>query len=420
MDGPQQHRAATGSAIGFRQIYTLLLVSLIYTCHSIDRFIINVLVEPIKQEFGIGDGAAGMLTGAAAAIAFVIAALPLGWLADRVSRRNLLSALCFGWSAFTMVSGMVANFTSLLLTRIGVTVLEAGAATSSLSLLADTFSPNRRSTAFGIFYTSTAVGAAVCFAAGGHLAHLYGWRWVFILAGIPGIILAVILFLTVREPARQNALEDKASQIGLAATTRGLLADAVAVRLLFASGFAALVHSALWTWLVSFLVRSHGLSLATAASAMALAAGIATAIGNSVLGALADRVARTHQRRALLVPAFTTAITVPLGMAALLVPSATGAVVLLVALGFFIGAWPAPSFAVLASVAPKGAQASSMAIAQIINNVVGVGIGAPLVGLLSDSFGEAHGLRWALVIILLFNLAASALYLAAARHKNPS
>jgi predicted MFS family arabinose efflux permease len=179
--------------------YALGLLAVAYTCQSIDRQIIAVVIEPIKREFKVDDLAMGFLGGLAYTATFALACIPAGWLIDRMKRRVFLAGLLSIWSALTLLCGFAGGYLSLLVLRMGVGASEAGAQPACISLISDFFGPRQRSSVIGYFYLSTAIGISISFFAGGMIAAHFGWRAAFFIAGLPGILIAVVIATTLRE-----------------------------------------------------------------------------------------------------------------------------------------------------------------------------------------------------------------------------
>lgn len=189
--------------------YALGILAIGYVCHSIDRQVISVVTELIKVEFQVTDSAMGFIGGFAYTTSFALACLPFGWLVDRVRRKNLFSLILAIWSGLTLLCGFAGSFMSLLLMRMGVGVAEAGAQPICLSLISDYFPPKKRSTAIGLFYLSAAVGIAISFLIGGIIAANYGWRSAFFIAGLPGIVMAIVVLLFYVSRAGVNLIKSK-------------------------------------------------------------------------------------------------------------------------------------------------------------------------------------------------------------------
>src|SRR5690606_9272996 len=192
--------------------YTLIVLTLVYVSNSIDRTVMSILIEPVKAEFQLSDSQLGVLTGLAFGLTYALAGLPMGWLIDRVNRTKLLAAVVAIWSVCTSICGFAQSYPALVMARLAVGASESAAAPTAMSMIADLFPKERRSTAMGIFWTSTAFGTARSLLLGGVIAAIYGWRAAFFVAGVPGLILAVLIFLTVREPAREPDLGGRADE----------------------------------------------------------------------------------------------------------------------------------------------------------------------------------------------------------------
>ena len=171
-----------------------------YTFNFIDRQILGILVEPIKRDLGVSDTAMGLLTGLAFAVFYTFMGIPIARIADRTNRRNLIAAALAVWSLFTALQGFAQNFIQLLLFRIGVGVGEAGCSPPSHSMLADYYPPERRATALGIYALGIPFGVLFGFFVGGWMEEFFGWRWAFVVVGVPGLLLAVLVRFTVKEP----------------------------------------------------------------------------------------------------------------------------------------------------------------------------------------------------------------------------
>jgi predicted MFS family arabinose efflux permease len=182
--------------------WTLTLLTVIATVQFFDRALMVVILEPIKREFALADAQLGLLAGLSYAAAFALAGIPLGWLADRTNRRNLLAGLLAVWSAMVALAGSAGQFATLIAARIGIGAMDAGGQPCSVSMIADLYVPQRRATAVAVFYVGVPLGMAAGFMAGGLLAAHYGWRTALFVAAVPGIVLAALLLALVREPVR--------------------------------------------------------------------------------------------------------------------------------------------------------------------------------------------------------------------------
>ena len=182
--------------------FVLAILTVVYAFNFIDRQILVILQEPIKAELGLSDTQLGLLTGFSFAVVYVTAGIPIAWLADRSNRRNIVAVSLGIWSVMTALSGMVQNYTQLLLARLGVDLDEAGGSPPSHSMISDYFPEEQRGTAISIYTTGIYLGILFGYFAGGWIADTYGWRNAFFIVGIPGVVLAFFLLLLVREPPR--------------------------------------------------------------------------------------------------------------------------------------------------------------------------------------------------------------------------
>ena len=182
--------------------YVLGVLTIVYALNIADRFSISTLIEPIRLEMRLSDSGVAFLTGVALAVFYVTVGIPIATLADRISRRNILVLALAVWSGMTAFCGLAQNYWQLLLARFGVGIGEAGGTPPSTSMLADTFPAARRPMALTIFALGACIGAWLGSSVAGSVAERYGWRAAFLVLGIPGVLWALIVWFTVREPRR--------------------------------------------------------------------------------------------------------------------------------------------------------------------------------------------------------------------------
>ena len=182
--------------------YALVVLTLVYTFNFIDRQLLSILQESIKVDLSLSDSQLGLLTGFAFAMFYVTAGIPIARFADRSNRRNIVAVSVGLWSAMTAVSGLVQNYGQLLAARVGVGVGEAGGSPPSHSIVSDIFPPEKRASALAFYSTGVNLGILFGFLFGGWLNEFFGWRVAFMVVGIPGVLLAILLRTTVREPIR--------------------------------------------------------------------------------------------------------------------------------------------------------------------------------------------------------------------------
>lgn len=402
------------AAYGWRSHYTLLLLLFVYTMSFIDRQIMGILMQPIKQEFGVSDTAMGVLGGLTFALFYSGLAIPFGRYADRANRRNFVALCCAAWSAMTALCGMAGGYWTLALGRVGVAVGEAGGTAPSVSMIADHYGPHQRGRAMGVYWLGPQLGILFGLTLGGWIAQHHGWRSAFLWMAIPGLLAAVLLRLSGVEPRRgtwESTGMAGAPTESLRTVARDLLASQAFVRLALAGLVMGFTGYGIGIWTPAFLVRSHGMSLQSAGAVMGLLGGVAAAIGALLSGWLCDRLARRDSRWRLGVPLLGCVLSVPSGLAFFLLPAGAawqlGGMAIPHAVGFYLlfgltaAWWTAPMYAVLAELVAPQRRATALAIFNLGLTMVGGGLGPLLVGLLSDGLVPMAGneaLRYALAM----------------------
>jgi len=401
--------------------YVLFILALVYMFSTVDRTLISVLAEPIKTEFGLSDGQLGLLTGLAFAVSYSIAGIPLGLLGDRVRRTRLLASLVTIWSGLTFLSGMATSAAMLTLARIGVGASEAGASPASMSLITDYFPKERRGLALSVFYMSTPIGVALTFSLGGAIAASHGWHVAYFVAGGPGLILAALILLTIREPVRgrYDAVDPVAARerYRFREAVQTLIAIRPLLYLLLAAVCVVIAQAGLSAFFSPFLIRIHGLSLAESGYAIGAVKGPTGIIGLLAGGIVADRLARRSLDGGIRIVGLLMMLAAIFAIATVIVPSWTAALVLTGCYNFLNYTYYGATFATFMTLAPvrmRGALAGIFAVAM---TMIGYGFGPPLAGVSSDLFaalGAAEPLRWALVATASFFAIAGFVFLRAA------
>ncbi|TVV77114.1 MFS transporter [Sphingomonas solaris] len=393
--------------------FVLGILTLSQTCHGIDRAIIGLVLAPVGKEFGLSDGKLGFLAGFAYGIFFAIAALPFGLLVDRANRRNLMVAALTVWSAATALCGLATGFWTLLAGRAAVGTAEAAGSPTGMSLLSDYFDQDRRATAIGIWYLSSGIGLAIAFFVGGAIVQAHGWRWAFLAAGVPGLLLAPVLLLTVREPVRGG--RDLSATVaddlhGLSFTARVRLL-AARPGLLHCIGAIVLIATGIYgmsTWLTTFLIRVHGMSIADAGLTVAIAYGVLGSVGGFAAGWLADRLNRRFggfdPARTAMLGAVLPFITAATGIATVAAGDRGVTIACLMACGFVSASYNGPIYAVIVTLAGPRLRGLAVSMVQLGANLVGVGAGTFLIGAVSDAIGGIRGVAWGIGIAMLFTL----------------
>lgn len=389
--------------------YVLSILVVVYTFNFIDRQILSILLEPIKNELQVSDTALGALSGFAFALFYATLGIPIARLADRSSRRNLIALALAIWSGMTALSGIAQNYWQLLAARIGVAVGEAGCSPPAHSLIADYYPAHQRATALGIYSLGIPFGILFGFIAGGWIEQFFGWRVAFFVVGLPGLALAVIFWLTVREPPRGLA-EGRvvsAEQPSVKEAFNYLWKKKSFRHLATGGALTAFVGYGLTTWAPSFLSRSHEMSSGEIGTWLGLILGIPGGIGIVLGGVLADRFGSRDTRWYLWIVTVALVLSTPFSLAVFLSPTATGALLFLmlpVLLGNF---YQATTFSQTQGLVPLGMRAVAAAVLLFIINIIGLGLGPQAVGIVSDLLKPEYGddsIRYSLMIFSLVNL----------------
>ena len=405
-DGATSHTTLPAAAAPRDRWYVLGMLTVVYALNIADRFSISTLIEPIRAELHLSDAGIAFLTGGALALFYVTVGIPVAALADRANRCNILVVSLAAWSAMTALCGLAHNRLQLTLARVGVGIGEAGGTPPSTSILADKFPPARRPMALTVFALGACLGAWLGSSVAGTAAERGGWRAAFLVLGIPGVVLALIVWLTVQEP-RRGQLDVGAVPVGhssLSATLRFIAAQRSAVHLLLGGSVATLWSWGLMWWTPAFLQRSHHLSVAQAGQLigpMHLIAGTASTL---IAGWLMARRAAADPRYVTRLLGWVTALTTVPSLLLYWVVSERAAVLLLwifvPAVYFYIG----PILGLLQNVVPAHMRATACAILLFLANIANLLLAPQLVGWLSDWFAASFGagtesLRWALLLL---------------------
>ena len=401
--------------------YALGILVVVYTFNFIDRQILSILLQPVKDDLGLSDTAMGMLTGFAFAAFYATLGIPIARFADRSNRRNLVAWALGIWSLMTALSGLAQNFWHLLAARIGVGIGEAGCSPPAHSMIADYYPADQRATALGIYSLGIPFGVMFGLFAGGWINEFFGWRAAFFVVGLPGILLALVVRFTLREPPRGMAegRADSTDQPGVGETLQYLWAKKSFRHMSFAAALTAFVGYGFITWAPSFLTRSFGMGTGEIGTWFGLILGIPGGIGIALGGYLADRFGARDPKWFLWTTAVALLICVPLNFVVFMSTNSTTALfamILPVLLGNF---YQATTFSQTQGISALRMRAVAAGILLFIINIIGLGLGPQLVGILSDvlnpDFGD-ESLRYALLICSLVYMWAAIHYFMAGRH----
>jgi MFS family permease len=394
----------TQDSSALQRWYVLCIMCLVYAVSIADRYVVSTVLEPIRLDLKLTDAGAGFL-GWPLGLFYVAFGIPMSWLADRHNRRNILAASMIAWSAITALCGLTRNYWQFLAARMGVGVGEAGGTPPANSIIADYFPAQRRPMALGVFALGAPIGAFLGADMAGAVAHAYGWRAAFIVLGLPGVILGVLIYLTVREPKRgqMDAVADTGAP-PLLESLRFLWRQKAAFHVVMASGVCALWGWGLMWFTPTFLMRTYSLNVGEAGAVTGyihLVGGIVATAGTAWVF---SRPAMADPRRVVwllaagvgltTIPSFIAYWTHTLWVTKLMLW------VFIPAIYFYIG----PCMGLMQNLAPPRMRAMFTAWSLVVGNVFNLIIAPQGVGLLSDWFaggggGDAASLRLALLVL---------------------
>ena len=399
---------------GYRA-YALGLLVVVYVLNFVDRQILTILAKPIADELGFSDAQLGLLTGPAFALFYTFAGIPIARWADRGVRRSIIALALLIWSGMTAVTAFAGNLSQLALARVGVGVGEAGCSPPAHSLISDLFPAERRATALAIYSLGIPIGGALGSLAGGWIGQLYGWRIAFLAVGIPGVVLALVVRFTLREPPRAvvHHRESVREVFSFMLRRRAFVHMSIGAALHAFYGYGAA------SFIPVFLIRVHGLALGELGTWLA-AIGLTTGVlGTYLGGAISDRLAKREVRWYMRVPAIASLIGLPFSFLFYLWPEGRTALLLSIPGALLGPIYLGPTFAMTQSLVRPHMRALASAILLFIINLIGLGLGPYFVGLLSDALKPSYGvdaIRYALLGTVVVGAIWSSLhYLLAAR-----
>ena len=404
--------------------YVLGVLVVVYVFNFIDRQILAILAPAIKDELLLSDTQIGALSGVAFGIFYATLGIPIARLADRYSRVSIISICLSIWSLMTAFSGLATNFVQLLIARIGVGIGEAGGSPPSHSLLADYFAPGKRATALGIYALGVPIGILFGNLAGGWIGEIFGWRQAFFLVGLPGIVLAIILKLTVKEPPRGYSEEKPAdtTTVPFRTVVKTMWGFKSFKYIALGAGTQAFVGYGAIAWMPSFLVRAHDLSIGEVGTALGLIIGFFGGIGTLLSGVIGDKLGAKSVKYYMLVPAYGFLIAVPAGAAVFLVDDLYLVLAIYTIPAFLVNLYTGPTFAMTQSLAPLAMRAAASALLLFIINIIGLVFGPTTVGIISDllqssmQMNDVESLQMALLACNFVYLLSFYYYFQASRH----
>ena len=389
------------SKVAYRY-YMLGLLTTVAVFNYLDRSVLSLLLEPIKQDLQLSDSQLGFLTGFAFASFYAIAGVPIARWADRGNRNTIISVTTALWSSMVVLCGFVGNYTHLLLVRVGVAVGEAGCLPPAQSLIADHFDRIERPRAMSIYWMCYSISIIIGYFGGGWLAENFGWRITFMVVGVPGVLLAILVKFTLREPRLQHKVLRTSSQpsfkevvntLGQQSTFRHIVAG-FCVTYFFGMGISV--------WMPTFFIRSYGMEVGELGAWLAVVWGICGAIGTYLGGVIATRYFVCKEAMQIRIIGVVFVLGGILYVLTYLSPNKYLALSLLAMVVIVTSVANGPIFSVIQSLVDDRMRSVSLALIFLSANLIGFGLGPIAAGVLSDLLAPMFGqesLRYALVAL---------------------
>ena len=410
--------------------YVLGMLLLVYTSSYLDRQILSILFEPIKQDLGLSNTQLGLLAGLTFAIFYATLGVPIAMLADRWKRPVIIGIATIVWSGMTVLCGMANNFLQLALARIGVGIGEAGSSPPSHSIIADIYAPHERNTAMGIFSLGISLGIVFGYLIGGWANEYLGWRMAFYIVGAPGVILGILVWVTIKDPPR-GMVEKRPQSTKKAppflAVVRHMIATPSLRNLVAGMTIAAFVGYGFILWLPSFVQRVYGLDTGITGTILALLSGVVGGAGVFGGGWLADRLSKRDIRWNSWIIAIAKIAIMPLLIVSMMVDDVVWFFILYLIPSFGGGFYIATTFSMVQGLVGLRMRSVAAALVLFVINIIGLGFGPTVIGAMNDLYlscgaswwqvclQEGDGLRYAMITVSLLNMWAGLHYVIAAR-----
>jgi len=385
----------------------LWILMIVYVLNFLDRQIVNILAEPISRDLNLSDTQIGLLTGLAFALFYTLLGIPIARYADNsnTNRVGLISISLAVWSGMTALCGIANNFAQLALARVGVGVGEAGCTPAAHSLITDSVPAEKRSSAIAFYGLGIPIGSLLGLAIGGALNDAYGWRVAFMAVAIPGLLLAAVLPFILREPrkaekaARAISGEKAREVLSTRAALKEVFSSRAFILLAVAASFTAFLSYGKSVWAVILFIRSHGLSPGETGTLLGVVLGVAGMAGTWLGGVMADRFGKADKRHLLTTPAIGMVIATPILFLGYFATDWRIAIVLLIVPSALNAAYYGPTYGCVQGLVKPEARAMAAAVMLFAQNLIGLGLGPLLFGMMSDAFKPMAGdesVRWVL------------------------
>ena len=388
---------------------TLWILLIVYIFNFIDRQIVNILAEPIAKDLGLSDTQIGLMTGIAFALFYTVLGLPITRYADKPStnRPRLIAAALAIWSGMTALCGLAQNFTHLLLARIGVGVGEAGCTPAAHSLISDLVPKEKRASALGFYALGIPIGTVLGMIIGGLLVDALGWRHAFMIVGLPGLAMAVVVMLVLKDPRHRIEAAAPVARVDTGAALQAIFSSRAMVLLLAAASFAAFLSYGKATWATIFFQRTYGLSPGEVGLYFGIVNGAGGILGTWMSGKIADRFGHTNRKHVLTAAAWGMLLVAPTAILGYSMADWRAALFLLFVPTFLGSLYYGPTYSSVQGLTSPQSRAMASAVLLFFQNLIGLGLGPLAFGMLSDaikpSFGE-DSVRYVLYAASLLSL----------------
>jgi len=395
--------------------YVLSLLLITFTLNYIDRQILAILLPQIKNEMDLSDTQLGFLTGTAFAVFYALMGIPMGRVADKVNRKNMIAIVLVVWSVMTAFCGVAQNFVQLLIARIGVAIGEAGCVPPSHSIIADYFSPTRRAMALSIFSSGISLGVLFGFLAGGWISEFFNWRVALIVVGLPGVILAVVIIFSLKEPVRGHAegLSDNQELPSFFNVVYHLFQRRAYRHFIAGGGLTGFAYFSILQWMPSFLDRTYSMTPAEIGTILAPIMGVGGGIGALLGGRIVDYLIRFDERWYMWLPGLASFIAAPLTLFIFMLSDPLLMLILLTFPILLFAIHLGPISSALQGFSTLRMRGTSVAISLFVTNIFSLGLGPQIVGIVSDLLTPTYGidgLRYAIASVSVVALFWSAFH----------
>ena len=395
----------------------LLLLTGAFVLNHLDRHILNITLNEIGLEFDLTDLQLGTLSGVTFAVIYILLGFPIAKICKPGRRKTILISALSIWSVMTMCMGLAANYTQLFLARLSVGIGEAGCVPPSHSMITDSHPVEKRASALAFYSAGTNIGIFLSFLVGGVMASQYGWRMAFLVAGAPGIFLAAVMAFKLKEPRNSNE-QPPMEGANYGTILRVLWSNKATRHVILGAGLTAMVGYGAVAWIATFLLRTHDLTLPQIGLYLAIIIGLLGAVGTWAGGMAADKLGKTKPEWRLMFVALTILVAKPLSVMFYLSDNTAFALTVFIVPAVVGSMFTGPTFAHVYSKLAPDQRAMATAIMMLILNLIGLGLGPVLVGLMSDMMSANLGtnsLRYALATIQIAGLWGAVHFWMAAR-----